>query len=86
MEDYEQDYEDHCPKCEHSPVHFRDCTSCEDGYNDEYESDPINFTPGESLIKCDECLGSSVEVWCPKCGYNISQHNYVMDILEKEGA
>ena len=80
MEDYEQDYENECPKCGHSPTHYRDCDHCEDGFIDQWENDPINYLPGESLIRCEECCGSGVVSWCPECGYDISLHDYVMDL------
>lgn len=75
---YEQDYDHACPKCGHEPIQYRDCTgwNCDDGYADEYEDDPINFRPGESLYKCEECSGTGVEVWCPKCGEDLSGHNF----------
>jgi len=79
MNEYEIDSEESCPKCGHSPVHYRYCTSlfCEDGYCDEYEDDPINFMPGESFTLCPECHGMGIEKWCPECGYDISEHNAI---------
>ena len=76
MEDFEEDYEECCPKCEHSPTRYRACSSlfCDEGYIDESEEDPINFMPGESLCRCQECYGTGVEEWCPSCGYDISLH------------
>lgn len=72
-DDYEVDYEVHCCKCGHSPLHSRSCTNwCEDGYIDESEDDPINFFPGESERQCPECKGTGVEWWCPSCGKNLS--------------
>lgn len=72
-DDYEIDYDVHCCKCGHSPLHNRGCTNwCEDGYIDESEDDPINFFPGESEIRCPECKGTGVEWWCPSCGENLS--------------
>lgn len=76
-EDYEIDYENSCPKCGHSPIHCRDCTNfCDEGYFDESEDDPINFYPGESERKCEECKGTGVEIWCPHCGANLSGYNF----------
>jgi len=73
MEDYEQDYEVHCPYCGHTPLHHRPCTNfCDEGFIDEYECDPINFVPGELLEECPECKGTGVEWWCPNCGENLS--------------
>ena len=82
--DYEIDYDECCPKCDHSPIHYRDCCEfdCEDGYIDESYDDPINFMEGESYVMCDTCYGTGVEIWCPECGYDISAHNYVMKIKE----
>jgi len=72
-DDYEIDSEGSCPKCGHSPIHYRDCTNwCDEGYFDESDDDPINFIPDESYRRCDECKGTGVEVWCPKCGENLS--------------
>lgn len=74
MEDYEINNDVHCPKCKHSPLHYRDCTNifCDDGYIDESEDDPINFMPGECETKCPECKGTGVEWWCPNCGADLS--------------
>lgn len=70
MPDYEQDYDTHCPHCDHTPVHLRDCgeLGCDDGYFDEYEDDAINYSPGECLTRCDTCNGTGIEMWCPSCG------------------
>ena len=83
MDDYEQDYNMSCPKCNHTPIHYRVCQHCEDGFNDEHENDAINFMPGESLIRCNECYGAGTEIWCPKCGCNISQYNYEVELKER---
>lgn len=73
MEEYEIDGESICPKCGHSPIHYRDCTNfCEEGYIDEAENDPINYYPGELETKCEECRGTGIETWCPSCGENLS--------------
>lgn len=73
MDDYEIDDECSCPKCGRNPIHRRDCTNfCNEGYFDESDDDPINFSPGESYEKCPECNGTGVEVWCPHCGANLS--------------
>ena len=72
-DDYDINYELECPKCKHSPIHSRVCTNfCEDGWFDESDDDPINYMPGESERRCSECLGTGYEVWCPKCGANLS--------------
>jgi hypothetical protein len=75
MNDYEfSDYS--CPKCGHCPTHSRPCSCmfCDDGYIDEFDDDPINFTPGEEMTMCRECFGSGVEHWCPECGLDISEY------------
>lgn len=83
MSDYEQAFDLECPKCGHSPVHYRSCSelSCNDGFIDENDDDPINFMPGESEYPCPECRGTSVEQWCPKCGENLSGQYFDNDEL-----
>ena len=72
MEDYEVDYEVHCPKCQHSPLHHRSCTNwCEDGYLEEF-ADDIEIEGTGYEVKCPECKGTGVEWWCPSCGENLS--------------
>jgi predicted RNA-binding Zn-ribbon protein involved in translation (DUF1610 family) len=73
-DDYEIHDDVNCPKCGHHTVHSRRCSSifCEEGYNDEHEYDPINFRPGESMNRCEECKGTGHEWWCPSCGANLS--------------
>jgi len=77
-EDYEQDYVPECPKCKHSPIHIRRCSNihCEGGYEDMYDDDPINHpTEGEDLYECDDCKGTGYEIWCPKCGADLSGYD-----------
>jgi hypothetical protein len=73
-EDYQLDDTTECPKCGHLPTHYRHCIEmyCEDGYVDEYHSDPINFMEGEGYCICRECWGTGIEHWCPKCGHNLN--------------
>ena len=73
MEDYEIDYETACPKCGHDKIHYRSCTnfSCNDGYIDLYDEDPLWYRKGETK-KCPECKGTGVEIWCPNCGAHLS--------------
>lgn len=73
-EDVEFDYDETCPKCGHSPTHSRPCDApyCEDGLIDMYEDDPINFSPGEEFKRCDECNGTGMLNWCPKCGCDLN--------------
>ncbi len=71
MSDYEHD-ETSCPECGHAPTHWRDCGSmCDEGYFDEHDDDPINYTPGEMMTPCSRCHGTEIEHWCPKCGLDI---------------
>lgn len=67
-----------CPKCGHSPLHSRTCSNlcCDDGYIDEYDDDPINFMEGESFYKCNECKGTGIIRWCPKCGKDLTGHKF----------
>ncbi len=75
--DYEIDDEVNCPKCNHSPIHYRNCNNfCSEGYFDESDDDPINYMPGESFEVCSECRGTTVEKWCPGCGANLSGFNF----------
>jgi hypothetical protein len=39
---------------------------------DDGEDDPVNFLPGELMVDCDDCNGTGVETWCPKCGANLA--------------
>ena len=61
-----------CPKCGHDKIHSRYCQvfDCLDGSIDESEED--YFLPGTVIVTCEECKGTGVEVWCPKCGANLS--------------
>ncbi len=74
MSDYQQDHDSSCMYCAHSPLHWRYCAElhCDEGSIDEYDDDPINFAPGKSMLICDECRGTGVEVWCPNCGQDLS--------------
>lgn len=76
-DDYDIDYDQECPKCGHSPVHSRQCTNwCTDGWFDASDDDPINYIPGEEYDRCNECLGTGFEVWCPSCGSNLSLYKF----------
>lgn len=69
--DIEHDYERECPKCGHSPVSRRDCTSsCEDGYHDDSEDDFM--LPGSVFSTCSECNGHGHHYWCSSCGYDLA--------------
>lgn len=72
--DYDVDYDESCPKCGHSPIHYRDCRviGCDDGLIDLHEyDDPLWYDEGDTEV-CDECNGTGIEKWCPKCGANLS--------------
>lgn len=73
--DDELDHDDMpCPACGAHEVRSRGCDAvdCEDGYIDEYEQDPLNFSPGEEYTVCSECLGTGILRWCAKCGCDIT--------------
>lgn len=74
-DDYEVDYDVYCPKCKHSPLHNRSCTNfyCEDGYIEEFLDD-IEIPGTGYEVECDDCKGTVVEWWCPKCGTNLSKN------------
>lgn len=76
MSEYEQDYDRECPHCNHSPLHYRDCAElmCEHGAIDVSDEDYLE--PGSSYEVCSECKGTGVEWWCPKCGENLSGHDF----------
>lgn len=77
MEEYDIETEFTCPKCGHSPLHSRTCNNwCDDGWFDEHDEDPINFSPGEEYSRCEECKGTGIERWCPSCGTNLSGHRF----------
>jgi hypothetical protein len=72
MSDFESYYHDDdqpCPRCNHWQTRRAKCYElfCEDGWIDEYESDAINFSPGEAYEKCDLCQGTGYLWWCPEC-------------------
>lgn len=54
-----------CKKCG-GEMDWADCwqIDCEEGEYDEYEEDPINFSPG-SYRKCETCEGKSGWWYCP---------------------
>lgn len=67
-----------CPKCGAYEVCSRGCDEihCDDGWCDEYEDDAINYAPGEEYTMCRECFGTGVLIWCRKCGFDITAHQY----------
>jgi rRNA maturation protein Nop10 len=72
MDEYQTEYGP-CPHCGNATLHFRHCheIGCEDGYIDEYDEDPINYSPGEELRQCEECHGTGIQRWCPACGKDV---------------
>lgn len=72
MDDYQEDYDEKCPSCGHTPIRWRDCTNihCDDGFIDLYEDDPLWYDEGD-LEVCPECNGTGIERWCPNCGTTI---------------
>ena len=87
MNDYEY-HDESCPKCGHYPTHERPCSNIhcggDDGINegmiDEYDFDPINFSPGEWMMRCPDCSGIGTEIWCPECGFDLSRHYFMQDM------
>ena len=70
MDDWEySDYD--CPKCGELMA-YRPCSAlfCDDGYCDDSEGDPLNFSEGESYSTCGECRGTGYEEWCRSCGWD----------------
>jgi DnaJ-class molecular chaperone len=74
--EYDLDDELSCPACGHSPLHSRRCSNihCQGGSVDE--SDEDYMLEGSVLVICEECKGTGVERWCPKCGENLSGHEF----------
>jgi RecJ-like exonuclease len=70
--EYEIDDDCRCSNCGHSPIHFRTCQElgCEEGWFDESEEEYC--LPGTVMAMCQECNGTGIEKWCPKCGKNLS--------------
>ena len=85
--DYEIDDGPPCPQCGNFETRSRRCESfqCEDGFCDEHEDDPINYAPGEAFSTCEECHGTGIERWCPKCGLDITAYNQRNPIEENSG-
>lgn len=70
-----------CPNCGGYTVRSKHCDEwdCEDGWIDEHESDPINFSPGEEYTMCEECCGTGRVRWCSDCGCDITRHEWVRE-------
>jgi hypothetical protein len=69
MDDYTELDDRPCHVCGHWQTRSARCYEllCEDGWIDEYESDAINYLPGEEYEKCDVCQGKGYLWWCPEC-------------------
>lgn len=54
-----------CPRCK-TEMEWAECTalSCEDGWIDGYEDDPLWYEPGE-MERCSECDGKGGWWFCP---------------------
>jgi predicted RNA-binding Zn-ribbon protein involved in translation (DUF1610 family) len=82
MSDFNDDIEyadQSCPKCGSSEVMRRecDCLSCDEGFIDEHEDDPINYMEGEMYRPCSECGGHGAHVWCRNCGWDLLEKRYL---------
>lgn len=52
-----------CAIC-HAEMEWDECACCGgDGYEDAYDADPINGSPGDA-VKCDYCDGKGGSFWC----------------------
>lgn len=73
MDEYELE-DTECPACGHSPIHASDCTvlGCEDGWVDRYDEDPLWYDQ-DKPERCDECYGTGILRWCPKCGFDLQK-------------
>ncbi len=75
-DNYDIDDELQCPNCGHSPLHSRRCDNihCYNGFIDESDEDYCK--EGTVMVPCDECQGTGIERWCPKCSANLSGHHF----------
>lgn len=67
-----------CPKCEHHTL-MRDCGSCDGdglGEHDCGEDCCVCLDP-EPNTTCWECLGHGWHNWCPRCGWDLVQKQYL---------
>lgn len=74
-DEIEDEYDTTCPKCGHSPIRSCRCQAmgCDDGWIDMHEyDDPLWYDEGEEEM-CEECSGTGVERWCPKCGFDLQR-------------
>lgn len=83
MNDYDI-HDGECPECGSDTLHSRGCQNfaCEMGMIDEHHDDPVNFAPGSFLEICRDCYGTEVEIWCPKCGCDVTKHRFISDELK----
>lgn len=77
MPDYLDDYDDPCPNCGHTPTRSRDCTDirCDGGYINLYDEDPLWYDEDDYEL-CDECHGTGIQRWCPKCGEDLNKKKW----------
>lgn len=66
--DHEFYEEPRCPDCgAETESDLCDVIGCDDGWIDDYDDDPVNYSPGESYEECTNCSGTGIVRWCPKC-------------------
>lgn len=84
--DYDEVETYQCPVCGARAVLSRTCNNvhCDEGFIDEYEDDPINFSPGESVYPCPDCYGTGTETWCSSCGLDVTLYWIEQARLEKQ--
>ncbi len=64
-----------CSHCHNDYTHYRRC-DCGNGWLDVYDDDAINYVEGEHFVRCPKCSGSGFDVWCPKCGTDLSDRAF----------
>lgn len=61
-----------CPICGSIGILTEECLWCDEGYIDEHDEDPINFSvPFQDYKRCPECKGRGCYIWCEKCGADL---------------
>lgn len=65
------DYMDDAPRCSicNCVLEWEDCGSCEDGYVDLYEDDPLWYDPGDVEL-CNICGGNGGWLACPNAEHH----------------
>jgi len=83
MDDYELNGTP-CPNCGYEETRWRYCSNfCNNGYLDE-SSDTWELDRWIVAIPCPQCRGTSIEVWCPCCGANVSGIRVPEDYLTEK--